>query len=356
MKFLNKSILIAIVLMASSTYFNAMEVQPKNAPKAALNIAWGVSERQGVRPTMEDAYAYESMQLGESKAYYFGIFDGHGGARAADFAGQNAAKEFHDAYLDIEEKTNPLMQSMYFTPKENENPFEIVPEEHPFEQYGIPMPQETIIQNALKRSYLLLDQAMQQQFTDGTAAISAVIDRGNLYLAWTGDCRAVVADANGHIKKETIDHKPNLPSEEARIKKAGGEIYFQGAWRVNGLAMSRSLGDKSYKKNPYVIVSIPEIITMNDLQKGDIIILACDGIWDVMQNEEAVQFVKESLDKSLEELKELPRTPLAKGEDTANMKNDGNNEKLVEIARALRDHARDKKSSDNISVMIIQIQ
>lgn len=378
MKFFNKSILIAVVLMASSTYFKAMDVAP---------VAWGVSERQGVRPTMEDAYAHASLELvpGTPRAHYFGIFDGHGGPRAANYAGENAANEFHKAYLNIEEATNPLMQAIYnpqseeeenplekgvyITQGEEENPLEqaiyITPEqeeENPLEQGIYVASQQSLIQSALEQSYVDMDKKMQEQFTDGTTAVSAVIEDGKLYLAWAGDSRAVVADANGTIKATTVDHKPNLPAERKRIKANGGtinEVTNAVENPSNGLSlgMSRSIGDLGIKKgmNPNIIIPNPGMITVN-LQQGDIIILACDGLWDVINNEAAVDFVRTNLGKSIEEIEKLNKVPLLKGEAEKNMKNDGSNNKLIEIARALRDTALLRRSGDNISVMILQVQ
>jgi serine/threonine protein phosphatase PrpC len=378
MKFLNRLTLIAIVSMATSAYFQAMDLVP---------IAWGVSERQGVRPTMEDAYAHESLELeqGKPKAHYFGIFDGHGGSQSANYAGENAAKEFRESYLNIEEETNPLMQSVYTHQKEHqenpleqgvyiaheedENPLEncmyLAPaqqkEKNPLKQGVYVTSQQNIIQEALEQSYINLDKKMQQQFNDGSAAVSAVIENGKLYLAWAGDARAVVADANGAIKAATVDHKPEADAEKSRIEAAGGIVVYmqtQKTWRINGLAMSRSLGDKMVKKGikPNIIIANPELITVDKLQKGDIIILACDGLWDVMSNQAAIDFVRDNLSKSVEEIKKLNAFPLVKGESAKNMKNDGSNEKLIEIARALRDTALRRRSMDNISVMILQIQ
>jgi len=91
------------------------------------------------------------------------------------------------------------------------------------------------------------------------------------------------------------DHKPTDPEEYVRIKNAGG---FVSDGRVNGcLNLSRALGDMEYKKSPklapeeYMITANPDIKTM-DLQSGDqFLILACDGIWDVLSDQEACDFV-----------------------------------------------------------------
>lgn len=97
------------------------------------------------------------------------------------------------------------------------------------------------------------------------------------------------------------DHKPTDPQEYARIKKAGG---FVADGRVNGcLNLSRALGDMEYKKSKdlppeeYMITANPDIKLM-ELQSGDhFLILACDGIWDVLTDQEACDFVISRLNR-----------------------------------------------------------
>lgn len=91
------------------------------------------------------------------------------------------------------------------------------------------------------------------------------------------------------------DHKPSLPEEKERIEKAGGQVKFN---RVNGdLAVSRALGDFDYKRCPTVsvkdqaVTAFPEMIVEERDKQDQFIILACDGIWDVMSSQEAVNKV-----------------------------------------------------------------
>ena len=93
----------------------------------------------------------------------------------------------------------------------------------------------------------------------------------------------------------TEDHKPNLPEEKARIEKASGFVKFN---RVNGeLAMSRALGDFRYKMNPelkvqeHQVIPVPDIAIHERSKEDEVGILACDGVWDVLSNEEAVDFL-----------------------------------------------------------------
>ena len=84
----------------------------------------------------------------------------------------------------------------------------------------------------------------------------------------------------------SIDHKPNLPEEKARIEKAGGFVEDN---RVDGgLNLARSLGDLKYKKDPKAQIDeqkvscVPEIKTHPIDDSCKFLIIACDGIWDCL--------------------------------------------------------------------------
>jgi protein phosphatase 1G len=132
----------------------------------------------------------------------------------------------------------------------------------------------------------------------GCTAVAAMIRNGEVTVANTGDSRCVIS-RNGVAEPLTLDHKPVLLKEAERIMNAGGFVRDN---RVNGaLNVSRTLGDLDFKRNrdlPHthqMVVATPDI-TSFDLKKGDeFVILACDGIWDVMSNQEAVDFVRKRI-------------------------------------------------------------
>jgi serine/threonine protein phosphatase PrpC len=74
------------------------------------------------------------------------------------------------------------------------------------------------------------------------------------------------------------------------------------SWRVNGnLAVSRALGDFVYKQNELVsqtnqaVTALPEIMS-HELAEGDVLLMmACDGIWDVMSNDDMSAFLQTKL-------------------------------------------------------------
>lgn len=85
----------------------------------------------------------------------------------------------------------------------------------------------------------------------------------------------------------SVDHKPELPEEKARIEKAGGFVEDN---RVKGiLNLSRSLGDLEYKSDTSIALKDQMITAMPDIRKEKVtfgetqfLILACDGIWDCL--------------------------------------------------------------------------
>jgi len=132
----------------------------------------------------------------------------------------------------------------------------------------------------------------------GCTAVCAMVRCGELIVANAGDSRCVLSRA-GQAIALTQDHKPMDPEEFARITKAGG---FVADGRVNGsLNLSRALGDLEYKQSKelppeeQMVTAAPEIRREKLQSSDEFIILACDGIWDVLTNQEAVEFVRERL-------------------------------------------------------------
>eukprot|EP00927_Polykrikos_kofoidii_P049798 TRINITY_DN43807_c0_g1_i1.p1 TRINITY_DN43807_c0_g1~~TRINITY_DN43807_c0_g1_i1.p1 ORF type:complete len:449 (+),score=78.00 TRINITY_DN43807_c0_g1_i1:64-1410(+) len=134
---------------------------------------------------------------------------------------------------------------------------------------------------------------------------------------------------------ESVDHKPNHPTEKARVLKAGGSVTEEEPPRVDGnLAVSRGLGDfefKSDKLRPVAeqkISCIPDIYEVKGLKTGTICVLCCDGVWDVMDGQFVGCFVRDWLDRE-------PEADLG--------------EICTELVRlALR-----KNSRDNVTVMVV---
>ncbi|KZT10654.1 protein serine/threonine phosphatase 2C [Laetiporus sulphureus 93-53] len=140
-----------------------------------------------------------------------------------------------------------------------------------------------------------------------------------LYCANAGDARGVLCRA-GRAVRLTYDHKGSDRQEAKRIMDAGG---FVMSGRVNGvLAVTRSLGDSSMKE---YVVGAPYTTETELGDDDEFLILACDGLWDVVDDQTAVQLVR----------------------GVSNPK---------EAAQLLLDHAYQNYSSDNVTVLIVRFR
>ncbi len=175
---------------------------------------------------------------------------------------------------------------------------------------------------ALREAYLAADRYIAAQTGSGAASATFYIYGDSFLAANAGDARIVTGEGTGAIDL-TVDHKPDSPDERARIEALGGTVLEYDVARVQGvLAMSRSLGDAGLK--PFVTAE-PRI-AQGFLGRGnDVAVIACDGLWDVMTSEEAVRMARH-----------------AGGADDA--------------ARALEREALERGSSDNITVVVLDLR
>jgi len=245
---------------------------------------YGIAEILGLRPTMEDE---TDVQINDDHAF-FGVYDGHNGKTVATIAKYNLHKmcQLHRANTDDE------------------------------------------IKAVLRNGFLMIQQNLSHQvWYVGSTATVAVIKNRKIFVANAGDSRTVLC-SNGNAIPLSEDHKAAREDEEQRIVKAGGHIKkVEGSCRVNGvLAVTRALGDKYLY--PHVIAD-PDI-TVRDLSPQDeFLILASDGVWDVMKDQDAVNHVKGTLSYDYD---------------------------CTRAARLLACDALRKKSTDNISAIVVNLK
>jgi len=132
----------------------------------------------------------------------------------------------------------------------------------------------------------------------GCTAVCALVKSGRLYVANAGDSRCILSRA-GRAVEMTTDHKPELPEEARRIMEAGG---FVSNGRVNGnLNLTRAIGDQDYKRDrslppsKQIITCVPDVTEEQLAEDDEFIVLACDGIWDCMSNQQVVNFIRRRL-------------------------------------------------------------
>lgn len=154
------------------------------------------------------------------------------------------------------------------------------------------------------KAFLDMDELLRSHedslYQGATGLIAAInLMSGKVFFYHVGDSRAVWQLVPKTEIGETSDHKPE--SEIERIKEAGGYVTSADVPRVNDtLAMSRAFGDfalkmdqrngKSFSADP--VSRIPEVDGPYDIAPGGVIVLASDGVWDVLENSEAIDLAR----------------------------------------------------------------
>ena len=228
---------------------------------------------------------------------WLGVFDGHGGEKASQFCA-----DWLSSYV------------------RNEDSF-------PYD-----------LGYSMKNAFTAIDEDfITTGNPDGSTSCAATLVGGRrIVCANAGDSRAIVVRRDGSVVRLSRDHKPGMPDETKRITDLGGRVIYWGRWRVEGLlAVSRSVGDASLK--PYVCAE-PEVCEY-DVGKDDwFLVLSSDGVWDVMDNEEAAHVI-------------IASSCVMEG---GKLKIDTDRFKCA--ARNLVEHAKACGSLDNFSVVVVDLK
>ncbi|OAY78599.1 putative protein phosphatase 2C 59, partial [Ananas comosus] len=216
-------------------------------------FSYGYASSPGKRSSMEDFYETRIDGVDGEIVGLFGVFDGHGGARAAEYVKQHLF-------------SNLIKQPKFISDT------------------------KSAIASAYSETDLEFLKSENNENRDaGSTASTAVLVGDRLLVANVGDSRAVIC-RGGNAIAVSRDHKPDQTDERQRIEDAGGFVMWAGTWRVGGvLAVSRAFGDRLLKQ---YVVADPEI--KEEVIDGSLefLILASDGLWDVVSNEEAVAIVR----------------------------------------------------------------
>ena len=295
-------------------------------------FTYGVSSHQGWRRTQEDSHVCQP--LNDNEHYLFGVFDGHGGSEVAKFCAEYMPKELEqheyfqdgklvEALIAVFHRMDELMQSeqgrKYLESVRPKNDEDGAQEEalailRKYMSIQDPPPNSNGNSNGdnggngngaanKERSSQAAPSSTEEETQAGCTAVVALFAKNLIYVANAGDSRAVLS-RNKKAIAISQDHKPSHVSERERIVAAGGFVCEMpgGISRVNGnLSLSRAIGDLRYKQNPdldpaaQIITAEPDVHTVQLTGEEDFLVLACDGIWDVKDNQQVVDFVHERL-------------------------------------------------------------
>jgi len=260
-------------------------------------LKYGLSSMQGWRVEMEDAHcAIISLNsLGLKDWSFFAIFDGHAGSKVS----KHCAEHLLESICATDDFKNALKGNPEASSSNDNDSKNSVPITSNASSTGL---SEEAVKSGIRNGFLVLDEKMREmaemvsgEDRSGSTAVTALVSPTKIFFANCGDSRGMLV-RNNAVFFTTLDHKPVNPLEKERIQNAGGTVMIQ---RVNGsLAVSRALGDYEYKqvegKGPceQLVSPEPEVSEMERHREGDqFLVLACDGVWDVMSNEELAEYI-----------------------------------------------------------------
>ncbi|GMI99558.1 hypothetical protein HRI_003625100 [Hibiscus trionum] len=338
------------ILVTSSTRTSSGEEESTAVKTIAdLNIGpvYGTMSIAGRSREMEDAVSVRpelcrpDINLNRP-VHFFAVYDGHGGSHVAALCREKM-------HVFVEE--------------------ELMRVNHTGESEGgrDSRSQEESWRSAMKRSFERMDAVAtstcacgsvghrcgchsMEVALGGTTAVAALMTSEHIVVANCGDSRAVLCRGGVAIPL-SFDHKPDKPDERARIEAAGGRVIFVNGARVEGiLAMSRAIGDKYLKP---VVTSEPEITFTKREPEDECLILASDGLWDVLSSDMACEVAHECLKERSNDTLDINA-----GRST---QNDEGGEPLypsrsVLAATLLTRLALGRGSSDNISVVVVDLK
>lgn len=258
---------------------STMEIHKSSKIKIMIEPEFvGYAELCGMRDSMEDAILARPFIFGDCDVY--SVLDGHGGSDTSNYGVYKIANLFTSYPTTPDQITESYIKKIVFD---------------------------------------LIEDLRAKKFTDGATMALAALTSTHIVIAHLGDARVLVIRNDGSIRIATVDHKPFNRSEIERALSIGGKVQNE---RMDGiLAISRSIGDFSI----YGVSYEPDVVVSNIEPDDKWLVLCCDGVFDVISNEDVGLIAKSA-------------------------------QSAADLAYKLRNTALVRLSADNISAMAIDIQ
>ncbi|KAH3757923.1 protein phosphatase [Pelomyxa schiedti] len=329
-------------------------------PARGVVAAVGSASVRGICNYQEDRVINTKLILstpgGSIPADFIAVYDGHGGAEAADYC----VKRLH--FVLVRKLTQALGGKPPRLPKfEEDEDWEYDEDEdegetEPTDPGKITEMTHELVMKALTDTFVAVEiKFLEKLYDSGCTALCVLVINGFVYVANAGDCRCIIVSLNSSgaseacvVKQLSQDHKPTLPEERKRIENAGSSIEYEAIIvggkrvklaRIDGrIACSRSIGDSDFKETPgspdNTMSCFPDI-SVHKIQSNDrFLCLGCDGVYDFLENDEIGAFI----------MRHLPQSPLS-------------DKQLADVALRLVNHiVNDREGTDNTSAVIVALE
>eukprot|EP00996_Jenningsia_fusiforme_P006152 NODE_735_length_1941_cov_12.185518_g681_i0.p1 GENE.NODE_735_length_1941_cov_12.185518_g681_i0~~NODE_735_length_1941_cov_12.185518_g681_i0.p1 ORF type:complete len:474 (+),score=115.58 NODE_735_length_1941_cov_12.185518_g681_i0:233-1654(+) len=267
-----------------------------------FKVQVGSQTTQGARSSNEDAHQVQE----QSEAKFFGVYDGHGGKRAAEFLGG----ELHELLLQ-----NTRLHSA---------------------------PEQALFEAIMEAEKKFMVRAKEEMLDDGSTLAVVLLIGDTLIAANVGDSEIVLNRGGEPVILSTVHNMRKNPEEEERILGLGGRVLHKRLGHPNlnphifNIAVTRAIGDLMWKDEeitggkPSGLIPQPHIQSLTLTENDSFVVIACDGLFDVMTHAEVIAFVASQL--------ALP---------------EGSTQKASEelVAEAMR-----RQSTDNITVIVVSLE
>ncbi|VVB15656.1 unnamed protein product [Arabis nemorensis] len=312
---------------------------PEDEPMYGVVSVMGRSRNMEDRVTVKPNLCRPEVNR-QRPVHFFAVYDGHGGSQVSTMCSTTmhtlVREEVEQTECKTEEEGNDVVEKKW--------------------------------KGVMKRSFERMDELAtyvcettvslcscdpREAAISGSTAVAAVLTQEHIIVANTGDSRAVLC-RSGVAVPLSNDHKPDRPDERARIEAAGGRVLVVDGARVEGiLATSRAIGDRYLKP---MVAWEPEVTFMRRESGDECLILASDGLWDVLSSQLAGDIARFCLCEEGPSSLDLNRT----AEEDDNGGGGGGSEQIpsrsVLAATLLTRLALGRQSSDNISVIVIDLK
>jgi len=286
-----------------------------------LDLRFGAAADQGRREGMEDrmmAVADMAATLGldddddTTAQAYFGVYDGHSGERTSQMLMERLHLAVLERLREVDDPGRALTEAFTATDQAWVNS---QVEAHEADGTYTLDGSTAVVAVVREEEIIVVDDdyvasrgdALRTGAASGAGGEEPETRRVRLlYVANAGDCRAVLC-RGGWARDMSVDHKASLDRERERVEAAGGTVHNG---RVNGvIAVTRAFGDPEFKvlmdktwwgngAKADILTATPDIRSQEITAYDEFVILACDGLWDVMTSQQAVNFVRRRLRES----------------------------------------------------------
>ncbi|KAK1431475.1 hypothetical protein QVD17_07934 [Tagetes erecta] len=263
--------------------------------------------QQGKKGTNQDAMIVWENFGSRTDTVFCGVFDGHGPF------GHLVAKRVRDSLpLKLSSNWDAHIKDSNDVLRDAA----LKEEADPNSEMDKPPERLLMFKDSFLKAFKVMDRELRMYanvdcFCSGTTAVTLIKQGQDLIIGNVGDSRAILCtkDTNNFLAavQLTVDLKPNLPAEAERIRKCRGRVFalqdepdVTRVWLPNndspGLAMARAFGDFCLKD--FGLISVPDIFYRRLTDNDQFVVLASDGIWDVLTNKEVVDTVASAESRS----------------------------------------------------------